>query len=84
MQLNLGELPPTIPDENSPDEVLKQVHRALLEVHVKEGELVSKEGARYKISKSIPNMMIADVVQDSKEENGGEKSANEASDSEED
>lgn len=66
--MNLGDLPESLPTEESSEQVLKHVHKVLLEVHVKEGDLVNPEGNRYKITDGIPNMMIADVVARPKED----------------
>ncbi len=41
------------------EEVLKKMHRILLEYEVEEGELICPEtGRKFPISKGIPNMLL--------------------------
>lgn len=55
-------LPAEPPTDDTPDDgdVLKAVHRALLQWHVVEGKL-STEGATYKVSNGVPNLVITEV-----------------------
>eukprot|EP00898_Chlorokybus_atmophyticus_P005520 jgi/Chlat1/596/Chrsp103S01029 len=46
----------TMPDD---EEFMHKLHRALLEVHVEEGELICPEtGRKFPIKKGIPNMLL--------------------------
>lgn len=55
------DLPVSPPDENVSEQVLKDVHKALLEWHVIDGVLISPSGASYDITDGIPNLIIVDV-----------------------
>jgi multifunctional methyltransferase subunit TRM112 len=53
-------LPETLSETMQEDEeVLKKMHRILLEYEVEEGELICPEtGRKFPISKGIPNMLL--------------------------
>lgn len=55
-----NDLPDTYDATNLEDQVfLKAVHHALVEVHVKKGELICPESGRaFKINNGIPNMLL--------------------------
>lgn len=58
--LNVAEgIPEEIDTETADEEVLRKVHHALLEVHVKKGKLVCPESGReFNIIDGIPNMLL--------------------------
>eukprot|EP00696_Hemimastix_kukwesjijk_P010949 gnl/Hemi2/23770_TR7978_c0_g1_i1.p1 gnl/Hemi2/23770_TR7978_c0_g1~~gnl/Hemi2/23770_TR7978_c0_g1_i1.p1 ORF type:complete len:125 (+),score=23.17 gnl/Hemi2/23770_TR7978_c0_g1_i1:59-433(+) len=62
VQIGLAPLPETITEEMlQSEEVLRMIHRALLEVIVKEGQLVCNLcGKQYPISRGIPNMLLGE------------------------
>ncbi|GAB9463398.1 hypothetical protein Gpo141_00000860 [Globisporangium polare] len=52
-------LPEQVPGDDADEELLRKVHHALLEVHVKKGTLVCPESGReFSIIDSIPNMLL--------------------------
>lgn len=54
-------LPHTPPGDDSSDDILRTVHKTLMEYHVVEGSLTSPSGHVYTISSGIPNLIIADA-----------------------
>ncbi|CAN0353274.1 unnamed protein product, partial [Discosporangium mesarthrocarpum] len=61
MTLGVGEgLPEEVGNDLKEDEVfLRQVHHALLEVHLIEGELVCPEtGRKFPVREGVPNMLL--------------------------
>jgi multifunctional methyltransferase subunit TRM112 len=59
---HLGDLPKElVPDNDSNEEFLKKVHHILLEIEVKEGDLVCPEtGRKFPIKNGIPNMLLTE------------------------
>lgn len=51
---------PEGPPGGEDDDVLRAVHRALLQWHVVEGALVA-EGTSYRVSNGVPNLVITEV-----------------------
>ena len=52
------EVPAEVPEDEAESEVMKQVHHALFEIEVIEGELVCPEtGRKFPIKHGIPNML---------------------------
>lgn len=51
---------PRTPPSSEDDPALRALHRALLQYHVVDGALVA-EGARYRVSNGVPNLVITEV-----------------------
>jgi len=52
-------LPTELPNGNISDELLKQIHGALMEIEIIEGKLVCPEtGHEFPINNGIPNMLF--------------------------
>jgi multifunctional methyltransferase subunit TRM112 len=52
------DVPPEIPGEGAESELMKQIHHALFEIEVIEGELICPEtGRKFPIKQGIPNML---------------------------
>ncbi|KAJ1449640.1 hypothetical protein M885DRAFT_534970 [Pelagophyceae sp. CCMP2097] len=57
--IGAGDLPPLPADDARDDAFLREVHHALLEVHIVEGALLCpKTGRRFPITNGIPNMLL--------------------------
>lgn len=67
----VGMLPAAAPGDEAADDgdVLKAVHRALLQWHVVDGKL-SADGVRYTVSNGIPNLVITEVRKEDAKEDG--------------
>ncbi|XP_013388842.1 multifunctional methyltransferase subunit TRM112-like protein [Lingula anatina] len=57
---HLGDLPKELdPDYEKNEEFLKKAHHVLLEVEIKEGELICPEtGRKFPVTNGIPNMLL--------------------------
>lgn len=67
-------LPATAPSVDAGDDVLRVVHRALMEWHVVEGKLIA-DGAEYRVSNGIPNLVLTEVRKNEDLTNGQEHDA---------
>ncbi|CAD5116050.1 DgyrCDS4984 [Dimorphilus gyrociliatus] len=57
---HLGDLPKVLPETSDyNEEFMKELHRVLLKVEIKEGNLVCPEtGRKFPVSNGIPNMLL--------------------------
>lgn len=55
--------PPTAATGDTPEEVWRAIHRALLEWRVVRGTLKAPDGTTYDIKDGVPNLIIAEAVQ---------------------
>lgn len=72
----LALLPEEIPDgvEQIPENVLRAIHRAMLEWHIVDGTLSNDDGYKYSVKNGIPNLVITEVRKDEKEDENEEES----------
>lgn len=65
----LAALPEEAPGDDADEAVLRAIHRALMEWRIVEG-VMECDGARYRITNGIPNLVITEVRQDGMDVDG--------------